>query len=34
MLKIQESTIKRHIYNLFNKVGADSRTQLIFLLMQ
>ena len=34
LLKIQESTVKRHIYNLFNKVGADSRTQLIFLLMQ
>jgi len=29
-LKISEGTVKRHIWNIFNKTGADNRTQLIF----
>ncbi len=31
-LKISEGTVKQHIWNIFNKTGVDSRTQLIFKL--
>jgi len=31
-LKITESTVKRHIWNIFNKAGVESRTQLVFRL--
>ena len=31
-LKTAESTVKRHVWNIFNKTGAESRTQLIFRL--
>ena len=31
-LKITEGTVKQHIWNIFNKAGVDSRTQLIFKL--
>ncbi len=31
-LKTAEATIKRHIWNIFNKTGAENRTQLIFKL--
>jgi len=29
-LKISEATVKRHVYNLFQKVGVESRIQLLF----
>ena len=32
LLGITEATVKRHLYNTFNKAGADSRTQLVYLL--
>lgn len=31
-LNICESTVKNHIWNIFNKVGVDNRTSLIFTL--
>lgn len=31
-LKISESTVKKHVWNIFNKVGVDSRMDLIFTL--
>lgn|GEM_PF-4981447 len=31
-LHIAEATVKRHLYNIFNKTGADTRTRLLFLL--
>lgn len=31
-LQISEATVKHHLYNIYNKTGVDSRTQLIFLL--
>ncbi len=30
ILKTAESTVKRHVWNIFNKTGTESRTQLIF----
>jgi len=32
-LLITQSTVKRHIWNIFNKTGVDSRTKLIFALV-
>ena len=29
-LAISESTVKHHVWNIFNKTGVDNRTQLIF----
>lgn len=31
-LNISEATVKHHVYNIFNKTGADSRTRLMYLL--
>ena len=31
-LKISEATVKHHIWNIFNKTGAENRTQLVFML--
>lgn len=31
-LKISETTVKTHIWNIFNKAGVDSRTQLMYSL--
>jgi DNA-binding CsgD family transcriptional regulator len=31
-LGISVATVKHHVYNIFNKVGVDSRTQLLFAL--
>lgn len=31
-LQISEATVKHHLYNICNKTGAGSRTQLVFLL--
>jgi len=31
-LKISQSTVKKHIWNIFNKAGVDNRTSLIFSL--
>ena len=31
-LKITEATVKYHIWNIFNKAGVDSRTQLMYSL--
>ena len=31
-LRISESTVKRHIWNIFGKTGVNNRTQLIFKL--
>jgi len=31
-LKISLSTVKKHVWNIYNKVGVDSRTGLIFAL--
>ncbi len=32
-LNISINTVKKHLYNIFNKVGVDSRSQLISLLL-
>lgn len=34
LLGISISTVKKHIWNIFNKVGVDNRTSLIFALSQ
>ncbi len=31
-IHVSVSTVKKHIYNIFNKVGVDSRTQLLNLV--
>lgn len=31
-LRIAESTVKQHVWNIFNKTGADNRTSLVFKL--
>jgi DNA-binding CsgD family transcriptional regulator len=31
-LGISEETVKRHLYNIFNKIGAESRTHLLCIL--
>ncbi|MFQ3619793.1 MAG: LuxR C-terminal-related transcriptional regulator [Spirochaetales bacterium] len=31
-LDISEATVKRHLFNIFNKTGADDRTHLLFLI--
>ena len=33
-LAIEEATVKHHLYNIFNKVGVDSRTHLLFQLAE
>lgn len=30
---IRENTVKRHLYNVFNKLGVDSRAQLIYKIL-
>ncbi len=32
LFNIKESTVKNHVWNIFNKAGVDSRTSLIFIL--
>lgn len=32
LLGISENTVKHHLYNIFNKTGADTRTHLVHLL--
>lgn len=32
-LGISEATVKRHLYNSYNKLGIDNRTQLSFLFL-
>ena len=32
-LNVTENTVKKHIYNIFNKVGVDNRIQLFSLLL-
>ncbi len=34
MLGITEATVKRHLYNVFNKTGVDSRTALVRYLRE
>ena len=31
-LDISESTVKKHLYNIFNKIGAKNRTHALTLL--
>jgi len=31
-IKVSVSTVKKHIYNIFNKAGVNSRTQLLNLV--
>lgn len=33
ILDISINTVKKHLYNILNKIGVDSRSQLISLLL-
>ncbi|WP_191018258.1 response regulator transcription factor, partial [Treponema zioleckii] len=33
-IHVSVSTVKKHIYNIFNKVGVNSRTQLLNLVYE
>jgi len=34
LLDVSLSTVKKHIYNIFNKVGVNSRTQLLTMVYE
>lgn len=33
-IHVSLSTVKKHVYNIFNKVGVNSRTQLLNLVFE